>query len=367
MGADLRTGAFSWGRLERLTDRAASWSDLEAHRVDLIAARYRRAQERPVPERALEAERLARLRAIAALHLLRTVREACSGTLVVIKGLEAAAAYPDPLLRTFIDLDLLVDDVPTAHDELMAAGFEEGADPPWLRRRSDPEALFARQHHSRPLQLGGIPLKVELHRRPSWPAWLEPPDADLFLTAAVPGTTGVDGVLSLPPVHHALVLAAHSWVDGPLGRLRDLVDVSLLAAHADRAELESLARRLGAARLWRSTIGTADAVLAEGGRRTLALRTFARNVPAVRERTVVESHLEDWLSPFWTLPPRPAARRALSNLAWTFRPAAEESARAKLARALRALANARRPKSAHDAALGDDAKQFHPRQRWRGL
>ena len=297
-------------------------------------------------------------------HLLQRIRDAYGGTLVLFKGLEAAAAYPNPLLRDFVDVDLLVDDVTAAQEALVAAGFELSADPPWLLRRSEREALFDLQHHARPLQLPGIPLKVELHRRPSWPQWLDPPSGEPFLAAAVPGTSGVEGVLALPPAHHALVLAVHAWVDEPLARLRDLVDVSAVAAAADPDELDRLARSFGVRLLWRSTVGTADALFGDG-RSTFAMRTFARNMPHVRERTVLEGHLARALSPFCTLPPRAALRLSLANLAWALRPAAEEPWPRKLKRVLSAIAHASRPKSTHDATLAADAKQFHPPTRWR--
>jgi len=283
---------------------------------------------------------------------------------VLIKGPEAAAAYPDPLLRSFVDVDVLVDDVLAAGDALRGVGFEEGVDPPWAARHARRETVFDDKHHARPLQLPGVPLKLELHRRPSWPSWLKAPDGEPFLSVAVESSAGVPGVLALPPAYHAVVLAAHSWVDVPLGRLRDLVDVSAVSARADPDEVESVARALGVLRLWRATIDTADALLADEARPTLAMRTFARNLGDVRERTVFEGHVENWVSPFWTLALVPAARLALANLAWTFRPAAGEPWRAKFSRTVRAARHAGRPKSAHDGTLGPEARQFQPRKRW---
>ena len=65
------------------------------------------------------------------------------------------------------------------------------------------------------------------------------------------------------PERRALVLAAHAWTHGPLIRLRDLLDVALMTAKADRDELERLAEDWG---------------------------TWARNLSAARERTVLEQH-----------------------------------------------------------------------------
>jgi hypothetical protein len=220
-------------------------------------------------------------------------------------------------------------------------------------------------HHTRPLQLPGVPLKVELHRWPSWPRWLTPPAPEELLGNLVPSSLAVDGVMTFPPVEHALVVAAHSWVHEPLGRVRDLLDVLLLTAEADRDHLERRAHALGLVRLWRATLGLAEAAILGEGRRTLAQRTWARNLPAVRERTVLESHLENWISCYWTSSAFAATRLAVSNVVWDLRPSAGEGWATKIRRAARALRNAPSPKSAHDEQLGADARRFSPVTRWR--
>jgi hypothetical protein len=161
------------------------------------------------------------------------------------------------------------------------------------------------------------------------------------------------------------VLAAHSWVNEPLGRVRDLLDVTLMSGEAEREELSALAGRWGMRRLWRATLGAAESSLLRTRRSTVAQRTWARTVPAMRERTVLEAHLENWISCYWTSPPLGATRLALSNLAWDLLPA-DESWRTKLSRAAGALGHARSPKSVHDEALGADAQRLSPSTRWRG-
>jgi len=312
----------------------------------------------------LREEELAAIRTMLVPVLLTRIRAAYDGAVVLFKGPEVGTRYPDPELRPFVDLDLLVVDPERAHDTLLEAGFEELDDPPWAASRRSPHEVFADMHHTRPLHSPGIPLKIELHRWPSWPRWLTPPAPEVLLDAAVPSTLGVDGVMTLPPAEHTLVLAAHSWVNEPLGRVRDLLDVTLMAAEADQEELHALARRWKIGRLWRSTFRAAEASLLQTRRSTVAQRTWARNVPAMRERTVLEAHLENWISCYWTSPPLGATRLALSNLAWDLLPA-EESWRSKIGRAAGALRNARSPKSAHDEALGADARRFSPSTRWR--
>ena len=316
------------------------------------------------PELARE-EALAEVRTVLAPALLAQIREVCDGPLVVFKGPEVATRYPAPDLRPFIDIDFLVADPEQAHATLVEHGFEEAPDPPWAadrRRERDP---FEKMHHTRPLQPPKLPLKIELHRWPSWPRWLTPPPPRAVLAHAAPSALGVDGVMTLSPASHALVLAAHSWVNDPLGRLRDLIDVTLLAAESEREEIAALAADWGIARLWSSTIEAADAALTRVQPPTLAQRTWARNLCAVRERTVLEAHLENWISSYWTTPPREATRLALSNVIWDLRPAAGEPWRKKLRRAARAFGHALSPKSAHDAELGTDARRFSPVARWR--
>jgi Uncharacterised nucleotidyltransferase len=353
-----------WQAVDDLVDRAPNLAALRAHGLQLLAARRRRAQARDVQPELLREEALAAVRMTLVPVLLRRIRDAYDGVIVVFKGPEVGMRYPDPELRPFVDLDLLVVNPEHAHDALLDAGFEELEDPPWAASRRSPKGSFADMHHTRPLHSPGIPLKIELHRWPSWPRWLAPPVPEGLLASAIPSMLGVDGVMTLPPAEHALVLAAHSWVNEPLGRVRDLLDVSLMAAEADQEELHALARRWGLERLSEATLSAAEASLLRTRRSTLAQRTWARNVTAMRERTVLESHLENWISCYWTSPPLSATRLAISNLTWDLLPA-EESWRNKLGRVADALRNARSPKSAHDQALGPDARRFSPSTRWQ--
>jgi hypothetical protein len=355
-----------WDTVDRLIDAAPDVAALRAHKLQLLAARRWREQGATVPDEVAADERRAVMVALVAPALLARAASAAGAPVVLLKGPEAAARYPDPRLRGYIDLDLLVADVAEARRRLLAAGFEEGEDPPWASRtrneRADP---FANKHHARPVYWPGIPVKIELHHWPNWPRWLTPPSARELLSAAVPSAVGVDGVLTLPPAHHALLLAAHAWVDEPLARIRDLLDVAVMAEGVERGELDALAARWGMRRLWRTTIGVADALFDGKARRTLAQRTWARNLAEARERTVFETHLESWVSAFWSVRFSAAARLAAANIAWDLRPAADESWRAKMGRALRAARHWSLPKSLHDERAGEDARRLSPPTRWR--
>ena len=190
-----------------------------------------------------------------------------------------------------------------AQAALLAAGFVEAGDP----------ELYARAPHELPLAWPGLPLEVEVHARPNWPPWLEAPPAAELLEGAVPSAAGVEGVLAPVPEKHLLVVAAHAWTHGPLQRLRDLLDVALLAAEADRAETGRLAQAWGLGRLWRTTAAVADALFL-GEPTPRALRGWAKNLAEARERTVLEQHTARWRCWWDALPPGLAARATFDEV-----------------------------------------------------
>lgn len=330
-----------WAAVDAAVDRAPTLADVRSHRLELFAARRWRARGRPVPADFLELERRASVGALTAPVLLERVREVCAGEpVVVLKGPEVAARYPDPALRVFGDLDVLVRNAEAVQAALLAASFEEVGDP----------SLYLGIHHLRPLRLGSLPLVVEVHARPKWIDAVPPPPVDELLDAAVPLPSGL---YALPPAEHALVLAAHSWAHEPLRRLRDLLDVVLLAEEAGRDETARVARAWGVERLWRATIGAADAVLL-GGPTTWPLRLWAQNLGRVRERTVLENHLQRWLSDFSVGPPGRAVAGWRETFVRELGPEGDEGWGAKLSRSVHALRNARLRRSAHDEELAQE-------------
>ncbi len=326
-----------WHVVDELVDRAPRLSDLRSHKLELFAARRWREFGRPVPEELAEAERLARVTALAAPRLLARIREVIDGPVVLLKGPEVAAWYADPSLRSYKDIDVLVPDADAAWRALAAAGFEPIGDP----------AAYVGIHHLRPLALRGLPLSVEVHARPKWVDRLPPPPTAALIEAAVPSRVAGDGILTLPPSHQAVVLAAHSWAHEPLRALRDVVDIAAVDAHADRRDTEEVARELGVDRMWRSTAAAVDALFAD--RRTpLPLRLWAQNLPRVRERTVFENHAQRWLSNLWALSPRHALAAMAATAVGEIGPSPDETWRQKLARTARAVRNARARRSDHE-------------------
>jgi len=333
-----------WAAVDRVVARAPTIADLRSHGLLLLAARHWRELGRDVPLDVVELERRAAVVALTAPRVLAQVRSALDGPAILHKGPEVAKHYPDPALRLFGDVDLLVPDAERAQRALLAAGFEPTGDP----------ALYMDIHHLRPLRWGDMPVIVEIHSRPKWVDALPPPHVAELLDVAVPSTIA-DGFLALPAEEHALLLAVHSWAHEPMRRLRDLVDVGAVAGCAEDAAIATLARRWGVGRLWRSTHEVLECVF-DSGPQPLSVRTWARNLVNVRDRTVLENHLERWLSSFWLLPPGPAVATLPRTLLSEIRPAAGETWSRKLGRSARAMRNASRRRSEHQDELARDPK-----------
>jgi hypothetical protein len=318
-----------WDRIDTLLATTPSpTAVLRVHRVGLLEARRRRAAGLDVgPDLVADEARVA-VNELAVPALLARVRAAYDGPLLQFKGPEVALDYGAPGLRSYGDIDLLTDDAKAAQAALIAAGFQEVFD----------EEIYEDIHHLRPLWWPGLPLVVELHSRANWPAGIPGPSTGELLAAAVPGRLGVPGISTLPPEHHTLVLAAHAWQHQPLGRLGNLIDVAVVLARADEAEIERLARRWGCTRMWHTTRRAVRALL-HGEGRSAGLTLWARHLRRVRERTVFEWHVKDLLAPAWGQP----GARVPSALV-------SEALRMDLKRSWKALRNARRPRSDYNRA-----------------
>lgn len=340
----MASGGTVWGRVEEIVHRADSVDALKRHGVELVAAHVWRQRGRPVPDELYVDERIAAIRTLAVPVLLNRIRAAYDGRLVLMKGPEVGARYPDPALRPFRDLDFLVDDPPAAHAALKAAGFVELGD----------ATRYEGAHHLGPLVWPALPLGIELHREPHCPPWLTPPDAAELLQLTRPSTTQVSGLFGLVPAAHAVLLAAHSWAHEPLGRLLDLIDVNaVLETEHDRDLAYELAVRWRLARVWRTTIAAADALL--GGSDSIpVLRTWARHLACVRKRTVFETHLTRWAGPACGLPENGMRRLGGATRIFTeaARPREDERWLDAIRRTRLAIAHAPRPQSEHDLIKG---------------
>ena len=289
----------------------------------------------------LEAEeRRAAMIAIAARPLLERAGAAYGGKLMLMKGAEVAAHYRHPCDRFFCDLDLLADDASAAQRALIEAGFVQCGHP----------ATYEQAQHLCPLVWPGIPLFIEIHRRPNSPAWLPRRLADDILNLSVPSATGVEGLLAPDPAAHALLLVAHSWAEAPLGRLADLIDVAAVLAVDGRRRADDLARRWGWEGMWRVAVRAGDAVLSNGAW-PASLSVWARHLTRARDRTVLENHIARIAAPASALPVSLAPVAVANAIKLTATRSHDELWSHKLRRSGLAVAHAFMASSRHDRPL----------------
>jgi hypothetical protein len=189
-------------------------------------------------------------------------------------------------------------------------------------------------------------LRVEIHKHVKWPDGLRPPRNEELFEAAVPAVVGVEGLLAPAPAHHAVLLASHAWGEVPMRKLRELVDVLAFVDDGDRDELRRLAGRWGIERGWCSTLAVADWLL-RGAAEPRLVSIWARYLRELREPTVFEIHVQEWLSPFWLAPPRAAARKALGAVFRDLRPEEDQTWGGKLRQTVRALTHPLSSSSEH--------------------
>ena len=338
---DHRDGVWLADLIRQLVETAPSMEALRMHRLHLAAARLWRASERQIPEDLLAEARGAAVRAMLARSILAKARSAYGGALMLMKGPEVAAHYPVSSDRPFRDIDLLAEDPEAAQRALIAAGFIQSGDP----------RAYADLHHMAPLSWPGLPLVVEVHRRPSQPFWLDPVSAESVLRTAVPSATGIPGLLAPGPDAHAVLVVAHAWNHEPLGSIGQLLDAATLLASADRRRASALAGEWGWEGMWNTTMAVLDGIF-WGERPSRPVRFWARHLPEVRERTVLENHIARLAGPIWTLPRSEAARAVGSSLRYTASPKSDENWTTQLRRSWAAISHALSPRSQHERSLG---------------
>jgi hypothetical protein len=327
-----------WPNIEELLRHDPSVERLRLHGVELIAAELWSREGREVPSELREEARLVEFEAMAVPFVLRRVRAACEGRVVLMKGPELAAHYPSPVMRPYRDLDMLVEDPEAAQAALLDAGFIEVGNP------DD----YVNVHHLRPLMWPSIQIPIELHREVNHAEWLAPPPTEELFELTEPSATGVAGMLAPIPAAHAVLVVAHSWAHEPLRRLLDLVDVAVVLDGADRAQANELARRWGLERVWRITLDAVDSLLC-GQRGGLSSRVWARHLAGIRERSVFETHLALWAATACGLPGARARAIRAATVGFTnaAHPKEEERWGDALRRTSLAFTNALAPQSKH--------------------
>jgi hypothetical protein len=339
-----------WRRVDGLLARAEI-GGIVAHKLGPLAAYRLRRLDRPVPAALESEEQLARMAVLTAIPLLRRIRDLADGPLVLVKGAEVASLYPGRA-RSFSDLDLFAVQGHALHESLKAAGFSEVKG----------QEMADDYRHLPTLEAPRLWLKVEIHTKPIVPDRVPPPPLEEVVEASIPSALGVEGISAPHPVHHALMLAAHGWDDyEPLSTLRDLIDVAAVSQHASDAELARTARAWGVEGIWRTTHDVANALFA-GGRQTAALRLLGRHLPDVRERTVLDNHLQRWLHPYWELPFHQALLATPETIRAELFPEPGESWKDKLQRVKHALLRPGRSMSTHTESWRREATGTRDRQ-----
>ena len=205
------TDEFVWEAVYRLLDGTSDFEALRAHRLHLLAGRRWRELGEEIPTELAQDERLAAIVALLAPGF------SDASSVFVTRRSSSTKVRRSPLAIQILSCALASTSTyswrtPSRPDALLAAGLVEVGDP----------GRYAHSPHGLPLAWPGIPLFVEVHSDPNWPSWLgRPPTAEL-LDAAVPSALGVEGLKTLAPVHHALIVAVHAWTwtDGSRRRSR---------------------------------------------------------------------------------------------------------------------------------------------------
>ncbi len=191
-----------YGQLEGSPEALITWS----RAARLLPLLGWRAQEQgwPLPDGLVQAARHERYAetarqqlACAQLQKLGVLAREQHFTPVIIKGPVVAAAYPDPSLRTYNDLDLLL---PLEQAEpFMAALLKDG-----YRMSTDGQ----RSYHFPPLKPPQQGYNLEIHT-----ALRHENDVGLFTFADLVGFVrpwqGMPELLTLEPVYHALYMVYH--------------------------------------------------------------------------------------------------------------------------------------------------------------
>lgn len=331
-----------WPAIDRALDRL-DVDSLSKHGLGPLAAHRLQMLGRQVDDRLLREQRAAGAAHLVAPTLLARARNAYDGQLIMLKGPEVTARYP-ARSRRFGDIDLLAGDADAAQAALLAAGFrlqDRDWPPPGYDLDRHPH------YHLHPLEWPGLALCVEVHKSVKWPKGLKPPRSEEIAEAAVPSSLGIDGLLVPDPRHQAVLLASHAWGEVVMRHLRELLDVTLFAHDADRAELARIAASWGFQPGWRTTVSVPD-WLFYGEPEPSAVKVWARYLRTLREPTVAEMHIQEWLAPFWLVPPRRALRKTAAAVGRDLRPEPNQTWGEKLRQTWLAVRHPLAAESAHD-------------------
>lgn len=312
-----------WNGVDDLLDGWTNLDSLRDHRLQLLAARRWREQGRTVPDRFLADERSAVVHALIVPVLLSRIRAAVEGPIILFKGADLAARFPDPKTRPYGDLDILVPDAKAAHRAMLRAGFEI----------ADDEINHLDSHNLVPLRWPGSPLPIEVHQSLHWVTWAPMPHVDDLFARAVPSRSGIDGYLGFAPEQYALILAAHAWRHHPLADILHLVDIATIAAECDPDVLRALARSWQLERMWSATEAAYTALLCGGPMPKGVAGYCVRQLRRGEERRAFEYFALRWLSALWAQTPGQRVNGVMRDLGYAVR-ARPNKSRTKMLREL---------------------------------
>jgi hypothetical protein len=156
---------------------------------------------------------------------------------MVVKGAALAAVYPEPALRTYKDLDLLVPrvDLERAEDALRGLGY---------RCLKPKEWALAQHYHLPPMKGRGFQLEVEVHWRLDEPQGAAGLPVDDLWRRAQPWSVAGQQALRLDAVDATLYLCKHALVQhrGRQG-LRPLCDLAQITDCWQPARWQALGQR----------------------------------------------------------------------------------------------------------------------------
>jgi hypothetical protein len=203
----------------------------------------------------------------------------------VLKGSAYAHLdYPDPALRSFIDLDLLCRpaDISRAVEVLVAAGF--------ARILAEPRPGFD-ERFDKGTTLRGADFEIDLHRTFVLGPWGMRVQLDALWSAGQTFTIGDRRLTALSAPHRFLHACYHAALgDWPL-RLGSLRDVAVLHP-ADESALIELAREWGVLAVVATAVASSTRLL--GLEPTGVLRTWASGyVPTRREEHWLGLHMRE--------------------------------------------------------------------------
>ena len=231
-----------WAAVDVLVAGLEDTGALEANGLHLLAAQRRRLLGLPVdPDLAAEERQNASAR-LFAVPLLRRIRAAVGGALILVSGPDLGELYPSIEARPFRDMTLLTDDVSSAADRLALAGFrvEQGRDAITVGAPNAP----------------AVTLRASL----PWLAGRSSPGVDeLFATSRL-SPIGLSGILTPAPAVHALLLAVVCRATAA-PRAVDLLDVAALLTVVSPGEVERLARSWHVLRPWIETQAAIETLL----------------------------------------------------------------------------------------------------------